>query len=108
MARWWSPDINDDTRNSRDATASAAGGLILRSFASVPVRSLSTERYSARSRIFWCEPRRDAAWLSTELRMLESLADMAASQLELRRLAQGNYQDRGLRLRFFRAQGRNP
>ena len=67
--------------------------LDLRSFASVPVRSFDGKVLGALS-IFGCRPRRSMAL--DELRMLESLADMAASQLELRRL-RNNYQDRGLR-----------
>jgi EAL domain-containing protein (putative c-di-GMP-specific phosphodiesterase class I) len=53
------------------------------SFASVPVRS-SEGRILGALTIFSCQPRRNMAL--DELRMLESLADMVASQLELRRL----------------------
>ena len=53
------------------------------SFASVPVRS-SEGRILGSMTIFFREPR-NAMGLD-ELRMLESLADMVASQLELRRL----------------------
>jgi len=53
------------------------------SFASVPVRS-SEGRILGALTIFGCQPRRRMSL--DELRMLESLADMAASQLELRRL----------------------
>jgi EAL domain-containing protein (putative c-di-GMP-specific phosphodiesterase class I) len=64
------------------------GRLVLRrlevaSFASVPVRSSGGEILGALT-VFGCQPRRDMAL--DELRMLESLADMAASHLELRRL----------------------
>jgi EAL domain-containing protein (putative c-di-GMP-specific phosphodiesterase class I) len=53
------------------------------SFASAPVRSYDGSILGALT-IFGCQPRRDMAL--DELRMLESLADMVASQLELRRL----------------------
>lgn len=53
------------------------------SFASVPVRSPEGVILGALT-IFACEPRRRMT--RNELRMLESLADMAASQIELRRL----------------------
>ena len=53
------------------------------SFASAPVRSACGRILGALS-IFGCQPRRTMAL--DELRMLESLADLAASQLELRRL----------------------
>lgn len=53
------------------------------SFASVPIRSSEGRILGALS-IFGCQPRRGMA--ADELRMLESLADMVASQLELRRL----------------------
>ena len=53
------------------------------SFASVPVRS-SEGRILGVLTVFACEPRRGMA--VDELHMLESLADMVASQLELRRL----------------------
>jgi EAL domain-containing protein (putative c-di-GMP-specific phosphodiesterase class I) len=53
------------------------------SFASVPVRSFDGKILGVLT-IFGCQPRRSMAM--HELRMLESLADMAASQLELRRL----------------------
>ena len=52
-------------------------------FASVPVRSFDDKILGVLS-IFWREPRPGLA--PDELRMLESLADMVASQLELRRL----------------------
>ena len=57
--------------------------LDVTSFASAPVRSPSGLILGALT-IFSCQPRRTMAL--DELRMLESLADMVASQLELRRL----------------------
>ena len=57
--------------------------LQVNSFASVPVRSHDGLILGALT-IVGCHPRRGMAL--DELRMLESLADMAASQLELRRL----------------------
>lgn len=53
------------------------------SFASAPVRSQNGKILGVLT-IFSCEARRPMA--VTELRMLESIADIAASQLELRRL----------------------
>jgi EAL domain-containing protein (putative c-di-GMP-specific phosphodiesterase class I) len=53
------------------------------SFASAPVRASDGSILGALT-IFGCQPRRTMAL--DELRMLESLAEMAASQLELRRL----------------------
>jgi len=53
------------------------------SFASVPVRSSCGSILGALT-VFSCQPRR--AMALDELRMLESLADMVATQLELRRL----------------------
>ena len=53
------------------------------SFASAPVRA-SEGKILGVLTIFSCQPRRPMA--VTELRMLESLADIAAGQLELRRL----------------------
>jgi EAL domain-containing protein (putative c-di-GMP-specific phosphodiesterase class I) len=53
------------------------------SFASAPVRSFDGRILGALT-VFGCQPRRTMAL--DELRMLESLADMVASQLELRRL----------------------
>jgi EAL domain-containing protein (putative c-di-GMP-specific phosphodiesterase class I) len=53
------------------------------SFASAPVRSLEG-RILGNLTVFGCQPRR--AMALDELRMLESLADIVASQLELRRL----------------------
>jgi EAL domain-containing protein (putative c-di-GMP-specific phosphodiesterase class I) len=57
--------------------------LEVTSFASAPVRSPSGLILGALT-VFSCQPRRTMAL--DELRMLESLADMVASQLELRRL----------------------
>jgi EAL domain-containing protein (putative c-di-GMP-specific phosphodiesterase class I) len=57
--------------------------LEIASFASAPVRS-SDGRILGALTAFACQPRRSMA--AEELRMLESLADMAASQLELRRM----------------------
>lgn len=57
--------------------------LQVASFASVPVRSASGEILGVLT-IFSCQPRRKMAL--DQLRMLESLAEMASSQLELRRL----------------------
>ncbi len=64
------------------------GGMRIRrldvvSFASAPVRS-SCGRILGVLTVFGCQPRR--AMALDELRMLESLADMAACQLELRKL----------------------
>ena len=75
------PNISDDP-------ASAGGTLTLRrlnvtSFASVPVRASGREILGVLT-VFGVQPRRPMA--TGELRMLESLAEMAASQLELRRL----------------------
>jgi EAL domain-containing protein (putative c-di-GMP-specific phosphodiesterase class I) len=53
------------------------------SFASAPVRSSDGQILGALT-VYGCQPRR--AMTVDELRMLESLADMAASQLELRSL----------------------
>jgi len=53
------------------------------SFASAPVRSFDGRILGALT-VFGCQPRRTKAL--DELRMLESLADLVASQLELRRL----------------------
>jgi len=57
--------------------------LNLVSFASAPVRN-SDGKILGVLTVFSCQPRRPMA--VTELRMLESLADIAAGQLELRRL----------------------
>jgi EAL domain-containing protein (putative c-di-GMP-specific phosphodiesterase class I) len=57
--------------------------LEVESFAAAPIRS-ADDRILGALAIFGCQPRRSMA--VDELRMLESLADMAASQLELRRL----------------------
>ena len=56
------------------------------SFASAPVRSSEGEILGTLT-VFGCQPRRSMAL--DELRMLESLADLAASQLELRQLRKG-------------------
>jgi EAL domain-containing protein (putative c-di-GMP-specific phosphodiesterase class I) len=56
-----------------------------RSFASAPVRSQGGQVLGVLT-VFSCETRRPMA--ASELKMLESLAEMAASQLELRRLRQ--------------------
>jgi EAL domain-containing protein (putative c-di-GMP-specific phosphodiesterase class I) len=63
------------------------------SFASVPVRSSCGKILGALT-IFGCQARRKMAL--DELRMLESLADMVASQLELRRLRK-TFNKQGLR-----------
>jgi EAL domain-containing protein (putative c-di-GMP-specific phosphodiesterase class I) len=60
--------------------------LEVASFASAPVRS-ACGRILGVLTVFGCQPRRTMAL--DELRMLESLADMAASQLELRTLRKG-------------------
>lgn len=57
--------------------------LEIRSFASAPVRATDGKILGVLT-ILGCQPRRRMAL--DELRMLESLAEMAASQLELRRL----------------------
>jgi EAL domain-containing protein (putative c-di-GMP-specific phosphodiesterase class I) len=57
--------------------------LEVRSFASVPIRATDRSILGVLT-IFNCQPRRKMAL--DELHMLESLADMAASQLELRKL----------------------
>lgn len=57
--------------------------LEVHSFACAPIRSAGGKILGALS-VFGCQPRRGMAL--DELRMLESLADMVASQLELRRL----------------------
>ncbi|MGA9060295.1 MAG: EAL domain-containing protein [Terracidiphilus sp.] len=57
--------------------------LEVASFASAPVRS-DDGRILGTLTVFGCRPRRDMA--REELRMLESLADIVASQLELRRM----------------------
>jgi EAL domain-containing protein (putative c-di-GMP-specific phosphodiesterase class I) len=53
------------------------------SFASVPIRSAEGKILGALT-IFGCQPRREMA--VDELRMLESLADIVSSQIELRKL----------------------
>ena len=57
--------------------------LEAQSFASAPVRS-SDGKILGELTVYSCEPRRPMA--VTELRMLESMADIAAGQLELRRM----------------------
>jgi EAL domain-containing protein (putative c-di-GMP-specific phosphodiesterase class I) len=57
--------------------------LEVASIASVPVRS-GEGRILGTLTVFGCEPRREMAM--EELRMLETLADLVASQLELRRM----------------------
>jgi EAL domain-containing protein (putative c-di-GMP-specific phosphodiesterase class I) len=57
--------------------------LEVASFAGAPIRS-GDGRILGALAVFACQPRRQMA--SEELRMLESLADIAASQLELRRM----------------------
>ncbi len=57
--------------------------LEVASFASAPIRSADGRILGALA-VFACQPRRQMA--AEELRMLESLADIAASQLELRRM----------------------
>ena len=80
-ARWW-------CRTSTTIPNCGSRRLPLRrldalSFASAPVRT-SDGKILGVLTIFSCQPRRPMA--VTELRMLESLADIAAGQLELRRL----------------------
>ena len=75
------PNINDDPEwRVRRLPLRRLDAL---SFASAPVRS-SDGRILGALTVFSCQPRRPMA--VTELRMLESLADIAASQLELRKL----------------------
>jgi EAL domain-containing protein (putative c-di-GMP-specific phosphodiesterase class I) len=75
------PNINDDPHYGE--LRMPLRRLDLVSFASAPVRS-SEGRILGTLTIYSCQPRRPMA--VTELRMLESLADIAAGQLELRRL----------------------
>ena len=75
------PDINDDPEFREWRLPLRR--IEARSFASAPVRSSDGKILGALI-IFSCQPRRPMA--VTELRMLESIADFAASQLELRRL----------------------
>jgi EAL domain-containing protein (putative c-di-GMP-specific phosphodiesterase class I) len=67
--------------------------LDVASFAGVPVRSPDGKILGVLT-IFGCQPRRRMTL--DELRMLESLADMAASQLELRKLRR-NFNGQGVR-----------
>jgi EAL domain-containing protein (putative c-di-GMP-specific phosphodiesterase class I) len=69
------------------------GRLDVASFASVPVRSAEGKILGALA-ILGCQPRRTMAL--DELRMLESLADMVSSQLELRRMRK-TFNGNGLR-----------
>jgi len=71
-------------------------------FAAVPVRSFSGEILGALT-IFSHEPRHGLA--PDELRMLESLADMAASQLELRRLRKSFTGNKSRKSRTARVRG---
>ena len=66
--------------------------LEIASFASAPVRS-GDGRILGALTVFSCQPRRPMA--AEELRMLESLADIAASQLELRRMRKIFRESRG-------------
>ncbi len=65
--------------------------LEVASFASVPIRCADGKILGALT-IFGCQPRRGMA--VQELRMLESLADIVASQLELRRLRKAVHANR--------------
>ncbi|MDR3792702.1 MAG: EAL domain-containing protein [Terracidiphilus sp.] len=75
------PDIALDLRYGDESLRLRR--LEVRSFASVPVRASDRNILGALT-IFNCQPRRKMAF--DELHMLESLAEMAASQLELRKL----------------------
>lgn len=75
------PDLEADPRYTDRALMLRR--LNVRSFASVPVRATGHEILGALT-LFGAQPRRPMA--TDELRMLESLAEMASSQLELRRL----------------------
>ncbi len=75
------PNINDDPEFR--VRRLPLRRLEAQSFASAPVRS-HDGRILGVLTIFSCQPRRPMA--ITELRMLESIAEIAASQLELRRL----------------------
>jgi len=75
------PDINDDPELQKRRLPLRR--IEAQSFASVPVRS-SDGKILGVLTVFACQPRRPMA--ITELHMLESIADIAASQLELRRL----------------------
>ncbi len=66
--------------------------LEVASFAGVPIRSGDGMILGALA-VFSCQPRRQMA--AEELRMLESLADIAASQLELRRMRRTFQSGRG-------------
>lgn len=75
------PNINDDPDFSVQRLPLRR--IEPQSFASAPVRSQSGKILGVLT-IYSCQPRRPMAL--TELRMLESIADIAASQLELRKL----------------------
>ncbi|MGO9325924.1 MAG: EAL domain-containing protein [Terracidiphilus sp.] len=66
--------------------------LEVASFAGAPIRS-GDGRILGALAVFSCQPRRQMAL--EELRMLESLADIAASQLELRRMRRNFREGRG-------------
>jgi EAL domain-containing protein (putative c-di-GMP-specific phosphodiesterase class I) len=100
------PDVATDTRFiPRFASLSAGQPMMLRrlcvkSFAGVPVRFQANENEMDREilgslTIYCSQPRPPMA--DDELRMLESMAEMVSSQLELRRLR-----------RIFNRQGRRP
>jgi EAL domain-containing protein (putative c-di-GMP-specific phosphodiesterase class I) len=76
-----------------------------RSFASAPVRSQDGKILGALT-VFSCQPRRPMA--ASELHMLESLADMVASQLELRRLRKACQQHRRRRTANLTAPAADP
>jgi EAL domain-containing protein (putative c-di-GMP-specific phosphodiesterase class I)/putative methionine-R-sulfoxide reductase with GAF domain len=75
--------VNDVAKESGFDGRKLLRRLEVASFAAVPVRSPDGKILGLLA-IFSCQPRRKMAL--DQLRMLESLADMAASQLELRRL----------------------
>ncbi|MGB7266164.1 MAG: EAL domain-containing protein [Terracidiphilus sp.] len=75
------PDVSKDPQFA--ASRLTIRRLEVVSFASAPIRSADGKILGALC-IFGCQPRREMA--VDELRMLESLADIVASQLELRRL----------------------
>ncbi len=76
--------VTDDSRQTQlEEQAPRLKQLGMNFFASVPVRSFDGKILGVLT-IFWREPHTVLA--PDELRMLESLADMVASQLELRRL----------------------
>jgi EAL domain-containing protein (putative c-di-GMP-specific phosphodiesterase class I) len=75
------PDVSQDP--NFNGSRMTLRRLDVVSFASAPVRS-SCGRILGALTVFGCQPRRSMAL--DELRMLESMADMVASQLELRRI----------------------